>query len=418
VRTTEHQHAPAAPASILILDTGKEWGGGTNSLLELLRRASREKYRFLAVFHHNYERGGAGNIKQALEQIGVEALILPQRSPPFAAKLAKEALRALLFFSRPAARFGAFLIDYLWRIRSNARKLEHLIRLHRIDLVYLNNQPSSNLEGIIAAHHAAVPVVQHGRKTTSLNAMEGRIARAWLDKLICVSEGVREHFAQHGFPQEKCTVVHNGIDLSAAPAVTMDEMRSRFGIPPGACVIGTVGSLIPLKRVELLIEAMARLRSTVSVPLRCLIVGDGPELPRLRSLAETRGLARDCLFAGFQPDALSHISAMDIFVLASAQEGLPRTILEAMLLGKPVVASNVTGSRELVVDGETGRLFPSGDAGALADCLRGLIPDADLRARMGSRGQERVRRNFSIENYVQGVERQLDEVIAQCRTSS
>ena len=406
------------PHKILLVDTGREWGGGTNSMIELLKRADRQRFHFVCVFYHNYRRGAASDLRTELGKLGIDSVFLTSRHQPLWAKLAKEALRTLLFFSRPAARLGAFLIDYLWRIRSNARKLEHLIRLHRIDLVYLNNQPSSNLEGIIAAHHAAVPVVQHVRKTTSLNAMEARIARAWLDKLICVSEGVREHFAQQGFPQEKCAVVHNGIDLSAAPAVTMDEMRSRFGIPPNACVIGTVCSLIPLKRVELLIEAMARLRPTVSVPLRCLVVGDGPELPRLRSLAETRGLASDCLFAGFQPDALSHINAMDIFVLASTQEGLPRTILEAMLLGKPVVASNVTGSRELVVDGETGRLFPSGDAEALAGCLRGLIPDADLRARMGSRGQERVRRNFSIENYVQGVERELDTVLARCHTSS
>lgn len=414
----EHQHAHAQPARILILDTGKEWGGGTNSLLELLRRANREKYQFLAVLYHNYSQGNAGGLKQALEEIGVDTIVLPQRRAPALLKLAKEAVRALLFFSERATLLGLFLLDYLWRIRPNARKLERLIGSHRIDLLYLNNQPSSNLEGIIAAHRAEVPAVQHGRKTTTLNVIERSLARAWLSKLICVSEGVRETYTRQGVPENKCPVVYNGIDLTAVPSVAAGELRTRLGIAPDACVIGTVCSLIPLKRVELLIEAVARLRLAATRPLCCLIVGDGPELPRLQSLAGAQGLSDACLFAGFQPDALSYIGAMDIFVLASAQEGLPRTILEAMLLGKPVVASDVTGSRELVMNGETGRLFLSGDAAALADCLRELMHDADLRARMGAAGNMRVTQHFSIERYVQGVERELDEVIARCHTSS
>ena len=405
----------AAPIRILILDTGKEWGGGTNSLLELLRR-SHEKYAFLAVFYHNYTQGGASNIQETLERLGIETLILPQRHIPFPAKLAKEIAKVALFFSRPAARLIVFLIDYLWRIRPSARRLIQLIRNRQIDLVYLNNQPASNLEAIIAARVCGVPAVQHCRKVTVLNPVERKLANRGLSKMICVSEGVRNTFVHAGIMAQKCIVVHNGIDLSARPAVNADQLRSKLGIPSDAIVVGTVCSLIPLKRVDLLIDALPALRSGPSV--RCLIVGDGPELLRLKALAQKRGVLDKCLFAGFQRDALSFINAMDIFVLSSTQEGLPRVILEAMLLSKPVAASNVTGSSELVIDGETGRLFPSGDAAALTDCLRELIQDGELRTRMGARGRERVEQNFSIERYVQGVQRELDEVIAQCHTFS
>ena len=404
----------AAPIRILILDTGKEWGGGTNSLLELLRR-SQEKYRFLAVFYHNYTQGGASNIQETLERIGIETLILPQRRVPLPAKLAKETAKVVLFFSRPAARLIVFLIDYLWRIRPSARRLTQLIRNRQIDLVYLNNQPASNLEAIIAARICGVPAVQHCRKVTVLNSLERKLANRGLSKMICVSEGVRNTYVRAGIMAHKCIVVHNGIDLSARAAVSLDQLRSKLGIPADAIVVGTVCSLIPLKRVDLLIEALPRLRNA---SVRCLIVGDGPELPRLKALAQKRGVLDRCLFAGFQRDALSFINAMDIVVLSSTQEGLPRVILEAMLLSKPVAASNVTGSSELVIDGETGRLFPSGDAAALADCLRELIQDGALRTRMGAEGRQRVEAHFSIGNYVSGVEHALDEVIERCPISS
>ncbi len=405
------------PARILILDTGKEWGGGTNSLLELLRRADRGKYHFLVVVYHDYARGDTGHVTQALRELGIDVVHLPQRRPPVFLKIAKEAVRALFFFSQRAIRMGVFLIDYLWRVTPNARALEELIRSARVDLLYLNNQPSSNLEGLIAAHRAGVPVVQHARKTTTLNVIERKLTRAWLTKMICVSEGVRETYAGQGIPAQRCVVVHNGIDLAGAPSVTAGALRASLGIAPDACVIGTVCSLIPLKRVDVLLSAVARLRAGETRPLYCLIVGDGPELPRLRALADTLGLRDTCRFVGFQPDALSYIGALDIFVLASAQEGLPRTVLEAMLLGRPVVASDVTGTRELVMHGETGYLFPSGDVDALANCLHALIHDETLRARLGMAGKQRVAQHFSIERYVQGVERELDEIVAKCRTS-
>jgi glycosyltransferase involved in cell wall biosynthesis len=403
-----------APIRILILDTGKEWGGGTQSLIELLRR-SNDKYQFLAVFYYNYGHGNASTIQETLEALGIETLILPQRRIPFSAKLAKEVAKALLFFSRPATRMSVFLIDFLWRIQPNARRLSQLIRERQIGLVYMNNQPASNLEAIIAARVCAVPAVQHCRKVTALNSLERKWVNRDLRKMICVSEGVRNTFVAGGVLAQKCIVVHNGIDLSARPGLSAEQIRSKLGIPVDAIVIGTVGSMIPLKRVDLLIDALQGLRNYPT--LRCLIVGDGPELHRLKALAQKRGVLGNCLFAGFQRDALSFINAMDIFVLSSTQEGLPRVILEAMLLSKPVVASNVTGSSELVMESETGRLFPSGDAAALTECLRELIQDDALRTRMGELGRQRVKANFSIESYVAGVHRTLDEVIATCPIS-
>jgi glycosyltransferase involved in cell wall biosynthesis len=142
-----------------------------------------------------------------------------------------------------------------------------------------------------------------------------------------------------------------------------------------------------------------------------LVVGAGPEEQALRDLASSLGLADRVHFAGFQREPLPWLAAMDVFVLASGKEGLPRVILEAMLLGKPVVAADVVGSRELVADGETGFLYAHGDVAALALHLERLVADPALRTRLGSRGRASVLDEFSIGRYVEGVEAVLAEAV-------
>jgi len=120
----------------------------------------------------------------------------------------------------------------------------------------------------------------------------------------------------------------------------------------------------------------------------------------LRALAHTLGIGDRVHFAGFQKQPLPWLAAMDIFVLASSKEGLPRVILEAMLLAKPVVAARAIGSSELVADADTGHLYDHGDIAALAAHLARLAGDAALRQQFGARGRARVLKEFSIERYI------------------
>lgn len=399
------------PKNILILDTGHEWGGGTNSLLELLKRTDREKFRFFAAFYSNYPCGATSDIKSELEKLGVRFFLLERSAQPLPAKLFKETVRALMFFSRRTRRLGAFMADYRWRIQPAAARLAGLIRNHRIDLLYMNNQPSTNLEGLLAARMTGIPALQHARKVAELNFIERSLANRVLRRMICVSQGVREASVAEGIDESRCVVVYNGIDTTAAPTRPALDIRREYGISAQEILVGTAGSLIKLKRVDQLIDAMAVVIKNTTRPVKCLIVGDGPQKTELQALAKARGLEQICIFAGFQPDALSHINAMDLFVLSSSQEGLPRVILEAMLMGKPVVASNVTGSSELVVPEQTGFLFPFGRVDQLAEHIATLAGDRDLRSRMGEAARARVIENFSIERYVGGVEAVLEEAL-------
>jgi len=148
------------------------------------------------------------------------------------------------------------------------------------------------------------------------------------------------------------------------------------------------------------------------IPVRCIVAGTGPEEGRLRALSEKRGLKDRVVFTGFYDDPLSLVGAMDVFALPSEKEGLPRVVLEAMLMERPVVASRIPGVDEVVVDGKTGLLVEPGDHRALADALKGLFDSPEKRTAMGREGRERVETGFSMEGYVTGVERVFAGVFA------
>lgn len=387
---------------VLVLDTGKEWGGGSNSLLELLRRIDRDRFDVSACFYHDYARGEGSSISQELAALGIPFVRLPDLHQPPWAKLAKELARGLLAWHRPLRARAVFAVERAWRIGPRARQIAALLRERDCDLLYLNNQPSSNLEGYLAGEAAGVPVVQHCRIDATLNDFEiataNRIARA----IICVSQGVADSLRGQGVAAGKLIVVHNAID-GAQP---LPEAQPVTDLPAGALVVGTVGQLVKRKSVDDLLRALKKVGAG-GTPIHALIVGAGPEEQALRALAHTLGIADRVHFAGFQKQPLPWLAAMDIFVLASSKEGLPRVILEAMLLGKPVVAARAIGSSELVADGDTGTLYDHGDVAALAAHLARLAADPALRQRLGVRGRERVLKEFSIERYVAGVETAL-----------
>jgi len=398
---------------ILVLDTGREWGGGTNSLLELLKRIDRHRFGITALFYEDVRMGEGPSIGTVVGSLGFPFLLKGRRAVPGWAKAAKEAARIAAAWS-PALRSRAvFAVDFRWRIRPDADTIARILQEGRFDLLYMNNQPSTNLEGILAAAACGVPSVQHARSFGSLTPAESRIVNRHLGRMICVSEGLRRAYAAQGVDPGRMMVVNNGIDPSARPGRPGREVRAEMGIAEEAVVIGTVGSLMRRKHVELLIRALARTAGKVEGGITGLIVGEGPERLTLEAEARRLGMGGSCVFAGFQEEPLSFLDAMDIVALTSESEGLPRVLLEAMLLSKPVVATRVTGCEDLVIDGETGILVPFGDKGKLDDALGRLAADAAERDRMGRKGRERVLSEYTIEKYVRGVEEVFREITPQ-----
>lgn len=258
-----------------------------------------------------------------------------------------------------------------------------------VDVIHANWALSGVL-GLPAAAARGVPLVTTLRGADVSRARRSRLDRWLLAQAVRHSRvvtTVSEAFAdtlRAQFPQHagRITCIPNGVDeslLRLAPPTVGRGLR-----------LVAVGSLIPRKRVDRLLLAMAALPPVV----RLEIVGEGPEGDRLQAMVAELGLGERVHFAGaLAPDAIAGVlSHSDVLVLTSDSEGRPNVVLEAMAAARPVVATDIDGTRELVEDGATGLLVPPNAPAALAAALRALLDDPARRARMGAAGRAAIRR--------------------------
>lgn len=399
------------PQKILLLDTGREWGGGTNSMLELLKRIDRSRFAITCCFYNNYSRGEGETIEQALLAIGIPVLFIPQRRQPRWAKLAKELLRTLFFFSRPLKRDAINAIDRRWRVLPNAAKIAEILKSGGYHTLYMNNQPSTNVEGYLAAARSPVAVVQHCRIEPLMNAQLVSMVNTHGEAVIAVSHGVRDTLCKSGVVAEKCVTVSNAIDIHQ-PLPDADKIRQHYHISPQTFLFGTIGSLILRKANHHVLQALSQFSASCpQADWKMMVVGTGPELKNLLQQATSLNIQDRVIFTGFQNNALEYLAAFDAFILASKSEGLPRVVLEAMLVNTAVIGSRVVGTAELINDRQTGLLFDYGDVAKLCAHMQRLWQDTPLRESLLSAASRNVREHYAIENYVTGVENVLQSVV-------
>jgi glycosyltransferase involved in cell wall biosynthesis len=236
---------------------------------------------------------------------------------------------------------------------------------------------------------------------------ERQLLNLAVDRFLAVSEHSLERQVRHlGQPRSKSAVVHNGVDFGRF-AETADSklIRQEIGLPEGAIVVGTVARLTEQKSLDTLIEALPEIVAR-HPQVHAVIVGDGPLRGRLTGLAETLGVAPRVHFLGFRSDVARCLGTFDVFVLPSILEGLPISILEAMACGLPVVATNVDGTPEAVVDGVTGRLVVPRRPRQLAEALLELLSDPVLARSMGAAGGERAHREFGMDRFIRATRAQ------------
>lgn len=220
------------------------------------------------------------------------------------------------------------------------------------------------------------------------------------DCVIFVSALQRDFFAAMGIRPARAEVVHNGIDLEhfAMPQTPsgVADLRARFGFGQGELVVGLCALFREEKRQADLLAAVARLRAQ-GMELKALLVGDGQLRPQLEACRDRLGLGGSVAMAGMQQDVRPFIALCDAMALTSHTETFPIATLEYMALGKPLVASDVGGMREQVLDGHNGLLYPAGDIGALSAALARLA-DPALRARLGQGALDTVRERFGLKH--------------------
>jgi glycosyltransferase involved in cell wall biosynthesis len=293
----------------------------------------------------------------------------------------------------------------------NAVSLFGLIRLfrrERFDVLHVHT-PVAALLGRIAARVAGVPMVvytAHGfyfhddmhavpkALFTGLEWLGGRLT----DLLFTQSEeDARTAIRKKFLPAGRVIAIGNGVDIAQfdpARVFARDAVRSALGVPRDAVLIGVIGRMVAEKGYAEFLEA-ARIVVAQGLPAYFLAVGERLASDHAAGIEVALSGARDelgdrLILTGQRSDIPDLLAAMDVFTLPSHREGMPRTIIEAMLMGKPVVATNIRGSREEVVDGETGMLVPARDANALARAFADLVGNAVARERMGRAGRLRA----------------------------
>lgn len=232
------------------------------------------------------------------------------------------------------------------------------------------------------------------------------------DRIIVVSEGVQKFCQSTGILSCKFHLIYNGVELDKFGNKKFREAkRKELGIDANTCVIGTVGRIHPQKGHELLIEITEELLLEHK-SLLFLIIGKGYLEKELTRKIKSLNLSEHFLLLGEREDIPELLSCMDIFVLPSLREGFPNVIMEAMASSLPVVATDVGGIREIIINNETGFIIPPANASELYEKLLKLIHDKDLRDKMGNAGYERVKQ-FSIDKMARETEDLYQELIKE-----
>ena len=369
-------------SNILYLDSGSGIGGGQRSLLLLLSLLNKDRFTPFV--------GCLGDSPFAAEVVKTEASIVPLSLPAAHNKTDK------------VKRFT--LRDLL----DDLRQLQVVLQLHRsvkrhaIDLIHANSLSVALLGGIVARLNR-IPILMHKRYATSYGILD-RLCEKLLHRVILVSEATRWDFA----PVAKQTLIYNGVDLDAFQASPKEVETLRIELvgdsPDSPILVGVVTRITPEKGIHFLIRAMAELKE--KIPVKLLIVG-GPYFQKdvdymevLKQEVVNLGVEDSVIFTGFLSDTRVVTSLLDIVLVPSIiPEACPRTIIEAMAVGKPVIATPLGGSKELATP-ETGILVPPEDASAIADAVATLTTDRERLQAMGEAAHTRAAQLFSSEKNI------------------
>lgn len=299
---------------------------------------------------------------------------------------------------------------------SALRRLEAIFREQKPDIVHTHSGKAGIL-GRLAARRAGVPVIIHTIHGPSFGDFQGPVSNALFraaerkaagvtDHFIVVAEAMKEQYLAAGIGSpEQYTKIFSGFPLEPFVAAQNDPgLRRRWGIAPDDFVVGKIARLFKLKGHDDLF-AIAPELVRQNPRFKFLLVGGGEWRDRFETLARTTGMEKHFVFTGLVPpeEVPRQVGIMDALVHLSVREGLPRALPQALAAGRPVVAYDCDGAREVCLDGISGFLVQPGDREDLQRRLLQLAGDAALRQRLGGTGQAFVRENFGVEKMVDAI---------------
>jgi glycosyltransferase involved in cell wall biosynthesis len=343
-------------------------GGAQETVL--LAAALSDRSRFEPVVVCGPQTGAEGSLHEEVRRRGLELVVVPQ--------LVREVHPVKDALAVPA--------------------LARLFRQRGFDVVHTNSS-KAGVVGRLAARRAGVGTVVHTVHGWPFHEHQPRpVAATWrvlerrmaalTDRLVVVADADRVKGLAAGVGTAgQYVTVHSSLELARYDPLRpqRDAVRRELGLPFDAPVIGAVNRLSTQKDPLSLVDAFARVRAATPAA-RLLLVGDGPLAREVRERVARLGLSDAVTMTGLRDDVPRLLQAMDVFASTSLWEGLPRTIIEAMASGLPVVATPADGVVDVVKDGVTGRLVTSGGARAFADAVLGVLSAPELAAELARNG--------------------------------
>ena len=260
-----------------------------------------------------------------------------------------------------------------------------------------------NIVGFFSAKLCGVPTIAISRGWTWENpkirlyeALDRRFLR-YGSHVVAVSAGQQEKILACGVPQQRVSVIHNAINLDKCLMSAATKIRHELGLPDNSLIVASAGRLSPEKNYGAMIKA-AREVAAHNTLVYFVIFGEGVLRQELEGQIASAGLTGRFLLPGFRNDLQAVMHDIDIFMLPSFTEGLPNVVLEAFAARKPVVATRVGGTPEVVEDGVSGFLTDPQQVEYMAECLLRLIDDPQLRQIMGAQGFEHVQKCFTFDH--------------------
>ncbi|MCD4780914.1 MAG: glycosyltransferase family 4 protein [Candidatus Omnitrophica bacterium] len=295
-------------------------------------------------------------------------------------------------------------------------KIYRYLKKNSYDIVHTHSS-KGGIIGRWAAKLAGVPVIIHtphghiyygyfNAFLTRIFIFIEQLTAGLTDKIITLTNlGTKEHLDFKIAPADKFVTIYSGIHIPDYQASKQgkQKVREKFQLKPGHMIIGSVARLDPIKGNDILLEAFFRLQQEFP-DCYLLLVGSGSQQPMLEERCKEWRIQDRVIFCGYQKNVADLINAMDIFVLASRNEGMGRVLLEAMACQKPIVASRTGGIPELIDDNKNGILVTPQQPEELYSALSQLLRQPDLRRQLGRTGFQRVNEKFSIEKMVSDID--------------
>jgi len=371
-----------APAPILFLiDFLHIFSGTERHLFELVTNIDRKRFKpFVVTFQ------GSPAFKKKLEQNDIPVKILNMRK---------------IYGRRQLAMFF---------------KLNEFIQREGIKILQTFHT-NPDIYGTMLARFARIPVVISSRRDMGLgrnrrNVWCYKLLNRYVDRIICVSEKVKQFvIADEGVSGDKITVVYNGIETKKLDLpVDVARARKKLSIPDGVPVMGMLANFNPVKGHRYFLDAAVIIKKTMP-DVHLVMAGEGPVLEQTRQKAVQLGLERCTRFIGYTEAIAEALSVMDVVVSPSCSEGFSNTILEALYMSKPVVATDVGGNAEVIRNGQTGILIPPKNADAIARWVSAMFTDKDKARMLGNNGSRLVREKFLIPTMMENTMNIYDDLL-------